>query len=91
MGIVVVSTGGTIAMRPDPASGKLTPAGHQSTLGQTPRNFALDPTGTFLLAANQNSDTIVVFRIDGKTGGLTPVGKPVRVPAPVCIRMTAAG
>jgi 6-phosphogluconolactonase len=75
----------------DGASGKLTPAGHQSTLGKTPRNFAIDPTGRFLLAANQKSDSIVVFRIDARTGALTPVGKPVPVPTPVYIRMTAAG
>jgi len=74
----------------DPATGKLTAAGHRSTLGKTPRNFAIDPTGTFLLAANQGSDQVVVFRIDPAGGGLEPVGAPVRVPKPVCVRMRAA-
>src|SRR5690606_5951662 len=32
--------------------GKLSYAGRQSTLGKTPRNFAIDPSGNFLLAAN---------------------------------------
>lgn len=73
----------------DAATGRLTPAGHQPTLGRQPRNFAIDPTGTFLLAANQGSDSIVVFRIDAASGALAPVGKPVHVPAPVCIRMRA--
>ncbi len=54
----------------DPATGKLTAAGHQATLGKNPRNFAIDPTGTYLLAENQDSDSIVVFRIDPATGGL---------------------
>ena len=75
--------------RVDPATGKLTAAGHQSTLGKNPRNFALDPTGSFLLAENQDSDSIVVFRIDPETGGLTQVGEPIAVPMPVCIRMIA--
>jgi 6-phosphogluconolactonase len=69
----------------DPATGKLTAAGHQSTLGKRPRNFAIDPTGAYLLAANQDSDTIAVFRIDKTSGGLTAVGLPVSVPRPVCI------
>ncbi len=71
----------------DPATGKLTAAGHQATLGKNPRNFAIDPTGTYLLAENQDSDSIVVFRIDQATGGLEQVGEPVRIPMPVCIRM----
>jgi 6-phosphogluconolactonase len=71
----------------DGATGSITPAGHQKTLGKTPRNFVLDPTGAFLLAANQGSGTVVVFRIDAATGALTAVGEPAEVPAPVCLRM----
>jgi 6-phosphogluconolactonase len=74
----------------DSATGRLTPKGHQPTLGKTPRNFAIDPTGTYLLAAHQDSDSIVVFRIDPKTGGLTPVGEPFHLPKPVCLRMVKA-
>jgi 6-phosphogluconolactonase len=72
----------------DARTGALKAAGHQPTGGKSPRHFAIDPTGAFLLAANQLSDTIVVFRIDRATGHLTPVGEPVRVPRPVCLRMT---
>jgi len=36
------------------------------------RNFAIDPTGTCLLAANQNSDNIVFFKINRETGKLNP-------------------
>ena len=56
------------------------------TGGKEPRNFNLDPTGNFLLAENQKSDTIVVFRIDQESGKLTPTGQVVQVPTPVCIR-----
>ncbi len=71
----------------DPASGKLSAAGHKATLGKNPRNFAIDPTGKYLLAENQDSDSIVDFRIDPATGALQQVGEPVRIPMPVCIRM----
>ena len=47
----------------DAATGQLTQRGHTSTQGQTPRNFAIDPSGTFVLAANQDSHTVVTFRI----------------------------
>ncbi|CAN5852924.1 hypothetical protein BH23PLA1_BH23PLA1_13490 [soil metagenome] len=70
----------------DESSGELQPVGHESTRGETPRNFNIDPSGRFLLAANQESDTIAVFRIDEKTGQLSPVGEPVNVPSPVCIK-----
>jgi 6-phosphogluconolactonase len=71
----------------DGTTGALKAAGHQPTGGKTPRNFAVDPSGTFLLAANQDSDTIAVFRIDRASGRLDPVGRPTRVPRPVCLRM----
>src|SRR5262249_34515741 len=37
----------------DERTGRLSYVGHQPTQGRTPRNFTIDPTGTFLLAANQ--------------------------------------
>jgi 6-phosphogluconolactonase len=69
--------------------GTLTPAGHVPTLGKTPRNFAIDPTGTYLFAANQNSDSIVQFRIDPNSGRLTPTGQVLEVPSPVCVTFLA--
>jgi 6-phosphogluconolactonase len=70
----------------DEKTGKLTPAGHQSTEGKTPRNFGIAPEGNFLLAANQDSNNVVVFRIDPKTGALTPTGESVSIPKPVCLK-----
>ena len=69
----------------DGAKGTLTAAGHASTLGRTPRHFAIDPTGRYLVVANQDSNGAVVFRIDPTSGGLTPTGTTLRVPFPVCI------
>ena len=68
----------------DPSRGKLTSLQHQSTLGRTPRHFAIDPSGHWLLAENHESDSVVVFQVDSKTGRLSPNGQAVSVSAPVC-------
>ena len=77
--------------RIDEKAGTLTPAGHESTRGETPRNFGIDPTGTFLLAANQASDNVSVFRINDETGALSAIGEPVAVPSPVCVKFFPIG
>ena len=56
-----------------------------SSGGKTPRNFNLDPTGRFLIAANQNSDDVVVFRVDPRTGRLSPTGQTERLGNPSCV------
>ena len=65
---------------------KLTVVGYQPTLGKTPRNFNFDPSGNFLLVANQQSDEVVIFKIDKKTGLLTDTNKRIEVPNPVCLK-----
>jgi 6-phosphogluconolactonase len=67
------------------AQGALTLVEHESTRGQTPRNFALDPSGRWLIAANQRSGTLAVFRIDQATGALSPVGPLASVGSPVSV------
>ena len=57
----------------------------------TPRFFALDPSCTLLYAANQDSDTIVTFRVDQATGKLAPTGEVVKTGSPVSIVFRAAG
>ncbi len=54
--------------------------------GKTPRNFNLDPTGKFLLAAGQASHDIQVFKIDPQLGKLTKTEHSIKIPNPVCIR-----
>jgi 6-phosphogluconolactonase len=70
----------------DQATGKLKLAGHQSTLGKTPRNFNFDPSGKFLLVANQDTNDIVIFKINQDTGLLTDTGKRIKVSKPVCVK-----
>lgn len=66
--------------------GMLTPLQHEPTQGNFPRNFALDPTGNYLLVANQNGNNIVVFRVVPETGRLSPTGNVYEAPRPVCIQ-----
>jgi len=70
----------------DAAKGTLTLVEITPTGGKEPRSFEIDPTGKYLFAENQKSDNIVVFRIDQKTGKLTPTGKVLDVPSPVCLK-----
>jgi 6-phosphogluconolactonase len=65
--------------------GLVTPVGHESTRGKTPRGFALDPSGDWLLVANQDSDTIVIFRRDRATGLLEARGEAAASPSPVAV------
>lgn len=67
-------------------NGQLSPAGHQGAGGIHPRNFSITQDGRWLLCANRDSDEIVIFQRDRKTGKLTETGKRIRVPSPVCIR-----
>lgn len=46
----------------DEKSGKLTLKGYQSSLGKTPRNFMIDPSGKYLLVANQATNNIVILK-----------------------------
>jgi 6-phosphogluconolactonase len=73
----------------DASTGKLEARGHVPTGGKTPRNFAIDPTGTWLLAAGQSSNTIHVLKLDAATGMPKPTGVSVETPKPVCVRYLA--
>lgn len=70
----------------DQQKGTLTLIDHQSSLGKIPRNFTIDPSGNYLLAANQESNNIVIFKRDAATGLLTDTGKRIEVGKPVCLK-----
>jgi 6-phosphogluconolactonase len=67
-------------------NGDLTLVGHQPTIGDFPRNFAIDPSGNFLLVANQKSDNIQIFKRDLKTGLLVHVQEVKNIHKPVCLK-----
>jgi 6-phosphogluconolactonase len=60
--------------------------GYQPTGGKVPRNFNFSSNGTFLLVANQDTDNIIVFKQDPKTGKLTKTRNEVKIPSPVCLK-----
>ena len=60
-----------------------------STECDWPRNFSLDPSGRWLLVANQRSDSIVVFGRDPDNGSLIPTRQRIAIPSPVCLRFLA--
>ena len=74
----------------DPDNGKLIFTQRETTDGKNPRDFAIDPTGKFLLVANQDSDIIYVYRIDAASGRLFRIPSGLSIGNPVCLKFTPA-
>jgi 6-phosphogluconolactonase len=70
-----------------PVTGQLRFIDRFRTLGKTPRNFIIDPTGKFLIAGNQNSNTVNVFTIDQKSGRISPTRNSINIDMPVCLKL----
>jgi 6-phosphogluconolactonase len=70
----------------DPNKGTLTWVEEQGTGGSKPRHFGIDPSATYLAIGNQDSDTVLMCRIDAGNGRLKPSGVFASVPSPVCIK-----
>ena len=70
------------------ATQRLLPIHHVSTQGQLPRDFALDPKGRVAVVANQQTNNLVSFWVDGQTGRLEPTGQQVEVGTPTCVALT---
>jgi 6-phosphogluconolactonase len=64
-------------------NGQLRLRAHVPCAVQTPRHFAFDPSGKWLLVAGQDSNSIEVRRF--KRGQIRAVSKLVTVPHPVCL------
>ena len=71
-------------------SGELILVQQVSSFGKNPRDFAIDPNGKFLVLANQDSDTIFVYRIDKETGKLTKTANTIEIGNPVCLKFAPA-
>ncbi len=59
-----------LVFRIDPTTGKLEELQRRSVEGTEPREFSFDPSGQFMLIANQKSNQIVTVRRDPQTGML---------------------
>lgn len=66
----------------DPATGHLKELQRRSVDGDHPREFSLDPSGKFVLIANQKSNQIVVVERDAKTGLLGKTVQKLPMDAP---------
>jgi 6-phosphogluconolactonase len=67
-----------------PESGRLTLLNRTSCGGKVPRHLTLDPSGRWLLVANQASDNIAVLARDARTGQLA-AGKSFSLSRPQCL------
>jgi 6-phosphogluconolactonase (cycloisomerase 2 family) len=65
----------TISIYAIEKNGSLKNIGSQSTLGKHPRNFAIDPSGKFIIVANMNSGSVIVFKRNPQTGLLKKTSK----------------
>ena len=70
----------------DERSGRLTFAQNVSAGGKVPRGLGIDPTGRWLIVANQKSDNAVVFAIDAARGKLSPTGRELKIGSPVDVK-----
>ncbi|MCP4455360.1 MAG: lactonase family protein [Planctomycetes bacterium] len=69
----------------DQKTGLLTRVAEQSCGGKHPRNFTIDPSGRYLLVANRDTNNIVVFKRDVKTGKLKSTGVERSISKPMCV------
>jgi 6-phosphogluconolactonase len=74
-----------VVFKVDPASGRLTLAGHVPVGGSWPRHFTLEPSGRVLLAGHQRGGSVGFFALDAQTGMPAPLGKTVAVDKPACL------
>ncbi|RYE77749.1 MAG: lactonase family protein, partial [Hyphomicrobiales bacterium] len=69
----------------DAANLKLKPIGIWNTGGKVPRDFALDPSGRWLVVAHQDTSDLVVFAVDQATGALSETGHRLSTGSPVSV------
>lgn len=69
----------------DSVAGRLSFVQRESDGIKVPRNFAIDPSGRWLVCGNLTADTATVYRIDPDSGRLGLAGS-VQVPHPLCVR-----
>jgi 6-phosphogluconolactonase len=76
-----------IAKFPLLENGKLAASKMQlfSTKGKKPRNFTISKDGNWLLAANQDTDNIAIFKINKQTGDLIDTHNEIKISMPVCL------
>jgi 6-phosphogluconolactonase len=74
-----------VTFKIDPANGKLSSPHRSPCGGRIPRHIALDPSGRWILVANQESNHISVFRRNEQSGQLASNGRDFSIQSPQCI------
>ena len=74
-----------VVYRIDPTNGRLTEIQRMPPHGHVSRHITIDPSGRWLLSANQESDTITIFARDPKTGKLADHSDAVHQSRPQCL------
>jgi 6-phosphogluconolactonase len=70
----------------DAANGHLKLVQNIACGGKTPRGLGLDPTGRWLIAANQQSGNVVEFSVDATTGKISPTGQELKIGSPLDVK-----
>ena len=70
----------------DSDNGTLVYVEEQGTGGFKPRHFGIDASAAYLGVGNQDSDRVLVARIDAGNGRLKPSGVFANAPSPVCVK-----
>lgn len=69
----------------DPQTRALKQVAQMQEAIKVPRNFNIDPTGQWLLVANQSAANVGIYKIDQTSGALKPTGDKIDLGKPVCI------
>jgi 6-phosphogluconolactonase len=69
----------------DQEGGKLTRIENVPSGGKGPRDFALSRDGEWLVAANQDTNSLTAFQVSPDTGRLTPIPTTATISMPVCV------
>ena len=67
--------------------GTLTYIARQPALGTGARDFIIDPSGKFLIIANNSSNSLNIFMIDKKSGLLTPTNVKIEIGEPGSLKL----
>lgn len=74
----------------DEKTGRLTLLQNAPAGGQVPRGLGIDPTGRWLIVANQKSDNAVQFAIAADTGKISATGRELKIGSPVDMKFVRA-
>jgi 6-phosphogluconolactonase len=74
-----------VVYRVNPDTGDLSFVQRIASGGDKPWGFGIDPSGRWLLVANQRNGKVSVFNIDTKSGLLSDTGKSAAISSPTSV------